>query len=177
MHLSQPSLPAGGAVRSSWQSVVFVASIVGRKLTAAPAGLARHLVIPRICGRSCARRSGDFACTGDKRRMSCGWLKNLEVIPEKACATYSAGRRNHSLLKTGSAPGATSGTPGGSRRPAFTGLALDSADSRRYGARGVAEQSVRQSVAEQSACEGCERTSRRTRRPGNRLTRAARRLS
>jgi hypothetical protein len=42
--------------------------------------------------------------------MSCGWLKNLEVLAERPCAAVSIGSRNLSPLKTGSAPRETEGT-------------------------------------------------------------------
>jgi len=67
-------------------------------------------VIPGRCGRVCVQRSGKQPCTGDKQQMSCGRLKNLELLTEKPCARRSIGSRNLSPLKTGSAPGETPGT-------------------------------------------------------------------
>jgi hypothetical protein len=42
--------------------------------------------------------------------MSCGWLKNLELLAESPCATHRVSSRNLSPLKTGSAPRETKGT-------------------------------------------------------------------
>jgi hypothetical protein len=58
--------------------------------------------------------------------MSCGWLKNLELLAKSPCATHSVSSRNLSPLKTGSAPRETEGTLEGlgdrrGRREADTG--------------------------------------------------------
>jgi hypothetical protein len=58
--------------------------------------------------------------------MSCGWLKNLELLGKRPCATGRVGSRNSSPLKTGSAPRETEGTLEGlgdwrGRREADTG--------------------------------------------------------
>ena len=98
-------------------------------------------VIPRNCGRICAWRGGNHPWTEDKQQMSCGWLKNLEVLAERPCAADSIGSRNLSPLKTGSAPRETKGTLEGlgdrrGRREADTGGAAP------------------QTASEQSACQG-----------------------
>src|ERR1700752_4579224 len=88
--------------------------------------------------------------------MSCGWLKNLEVLPERPCAAHSIGSRNLSPLKTGSAPRETEGTQHGpgdraSRRESDTSGATPHTASEQSACQGDGATATQDGVAEQSA--------------------------
>ena len=90
--------------------------------------------------------------------MSCGWLKNLEVLAERPCAADSIGSRNLSPLKTGSAPRETEGTQHGpgdrtARRESDTGGAAPHTASEQSACQGGGVTATQHAVAEQSAAD------------------------
>lgn len=85
--------------------------------------------------------------------MSCGWLKNLEVLAERPCAADSIGSRNLSPLKTGSAPRETEGTQHGpgdrtGRRESDTGGAAPHTASEQSACQGGGVTATQHAVAE-----------------------------
>jgi hypothetical protein len=87
--------------------------------------------------------------------MSCGWLKNLELLAESPCAMHSVSSRNLSPLKTGSAPRETEGTQHGPG---------DRTGWRESDTGGAAPHTA----SEQSACQGGGVTATQHALPSNR---------
>src|ERR1700758_5466297 len=112
--------------------------------------------------------------------MSCGWLKNLEVLAERPCAAHSIGSRNLSPLKTGSAPRETEGTQQGPGdwpgwRESDTSGATSHRASEQSACQGGEAPAKQPAAAEQSARQGSEAPPNNLRRPSDRLIRVVRR--